>query len=103
VLEATPHGLRLDVGGLGEVAAPPAEAVRAGIEGVLAIRPEQVRIIAANAVQELKNHFVGTVHDLLYIGDVTTYVVNCPTVHGSRRCCPTRHRAGRRFSRSATR
>ena len=78
VLEANSHGLRLEVGGLGEVAAPPAEGARAGAIGVLAVRPEQVRIVAAGAAQELKNHFTGRVHDFLYIGDVTTYVVALP-------------------------
>jgi spermidine/putrescine transport system ATP-binding protein len=78
IVEATSHGLRLEVGGLGEVAAPPADGARAGLAGVLAIRPEQVRILAPNAAHELKNHFTGTVHDFLYIGDVTTYVVALP-------------------------
>ncbi len=75
VLEAGVHGLRLAVGALGEVAAPPAERARAGQEGVLALRPEQVHIMAAGAAHELKNHFAGRVRDCLYIGDVTTYVV----------------------------
>jgi spermidine/putrescine transport system ATP-binding protein len=63
------------VGALGEVAAPATERARAGQEGVLAIRPEQVHIMAAAAAHELKNHFIGCVRDFLYIGDVTTYVV----------------------------
>jgi len=78
VLEANSHGLRLDVSGLGEVAAPPADGAKSGDPGVLAVRPEQIRIIGAAAAQELKNHFVGTVHDFLYVGDVTTYVVALP-------------------------
>jgi spermidine/putrescine transport system ATP-binding protein len=75
VVQAGPQGLRLAVRGLGEVAAPPAEGIAAGRTGVLAIRPEQVRIVAPDAPQELKNHFTGKVHDFLYVGDVTTYVV----------------------------
>jgi len=75
VTEANAHGLRLAVAALGEVAAPPAERARAGQAGVLAIRPEQVHIMAAAAAHELKNHFAGRVRDFLYIGDVTTYVV----------------------------
>jgi spermidine/putrescine transport system ATP-binding protein len=75
VSEASAHGLRLAVSALGEVTAPPAERARAGQSGVLAIRPEQVHIVAANAAHELKNHFTGRVRDFLYIGDVTTYVV----------------------------
>ena len=75
VIEATPQGLRLEVQALGEVAAPPAERVRKGASGVLAIRPEQVNIVASDSPPELKNHFAGKVHDFLYVGDVTTYVV----------------------------
>ena len=75
VIEASPHGLRLGAPRFGEIAAPPAADARAGASGVLALRPEQVCIIAAEASHDLANHFAGTVHDLLYIGDVTTYVV----------------------------
>jgi spermidine/putrescine transport system ATP-binding protein len=75
VIEAAPQGLRLDAKGLGEIAAPPGDGARAGQAGVLAIRPEQVRIQAADAPHELKNHFSGKVHDFLYVGEVTTYVV----------------------------
>jgi len=64
VSEATPHGLRLAVGALGEVAAPPAERARSGQQGVLALRPEQVHIVAANTAHELKNHFAGRRDDL---------------------------------------
>jgi spermidine/putrescine transport system ATP-binding protein len=75
VLEAAPHGLRLAAKGLGEIAAPPADGVGAGRAGVLAIRPEQVRIQAPDSPHDLKNHFDGKVHDFLYVGEVTTYVV----------------------------
>ena len=75
VIEAGPRGLRLDAAGLGEVSAPATERARAGQAGMLAIRPEQVHIVVANAAHELKNHFTGRVRDFLYIGDVTTYVV----------------------------
>jgi len=75
VIEASPHGLRLDVKGLGEVSAPAAERARARSAGVLAIRPEQVRIAAADTAHELANRFAGRVQDFLYVGDVTTYLV----------------------------
>ncbi len=75
VTEAGGRGLRLAAGALGEVAAPASERARPGQVGVLAIRPEQVHIMAVNAAHELKNHFTGRVRDFLYIGDVTTYVV----------------------------
>jgi len=75
VTESGAHGLRLALGALGEVAAPPSERARVGEQGVLALRPEQVHIMAPAAAHELKNHFAGRVRDFLYIGDVTTYVV----------------------------
>jgi len=75
VIDAGPAGLRLEAGGLGELAAPAAEGVRAGERGVLAIRPEQVRIQAPDAPADLGNQFAGKVRDFLYVGEVTTYVV----------------------------
>jgi spermidine/putrescine transport system ATP-binding protein len=78
VKEATPTHLVLSIPRLGEVHAPPAESARPGQKGAFAIRPEQVRI-AGPEVAELKNHFPGKVHDFLYIGDVTTYIVDLPS------------------------
>ncbi len=75
VLEAPAGGLRLQARGLGTLVAPPAEGVRTGQAGVFAIRPEQVHIQAPDAPVEHENHFAGKVHDLLYVGEVTTYVV----------------------------
>ena len=75
VTEVGSHGLALDVKELGRVETPLAEGARAGQSGALALRPEQVRIAAPDAPHELKNHFAGRVHDFLYVGDVTTYVV----------------------------
>lgn len=66
-------GLTLEATGLGEVRAPAAE--RAGASGVLALRPEQVRISTGDAAPEEDNRFPGTVDDFLYVGDVTTYQV----------------------------
>jgi spermidine/putrescine transport system ATP-binding protein len=78
VTEAHASGLRLEVKGLGEVMAPPRDGARPGERGVLALRPEQVRIGDPDSQHDLKNHFTGRVHDLLYIGDVTTYIVELP-------------------------
>jgi spermidine/putrescine transport system ATP-binding protein len=75
VLEAAPSHLKLDIGELGEVMTAGKEGVRAGDKGVIAIRPEQVRISHPSNGHQLKNHFLGKVHDFLYIGDVTTYIV----------------------------
>lgn len=75
VLEAATSYLRLDAGVLGEITAAAKENVKAGDRGVLALRPEQVRISHPESEPDLENHFIGTVQDFLYIGDVTTYVV----------------------------
>ncbi len=103
VLERLDGELRLLAAGLGEILAPTTGA--AGDTGVLALRPEQVRISATREVPPLgkgrvggipagsggteageiprhpplakgeENAFPGTVRDFLYVGDVTTYQV----------------------------
>lgn len=75
VVEATPSHLRLDIGELGEITTAGKEGVKPGDKGVVAIRPEQVRISHPSNEAPLKNYFLGKVHDFLYIGDVTTYIV----------------------------
>ena len=75
VVESTHGHLRLAVAGLGEIIAPPAREAAAGTSGVFAIRPEQVRIGVHGELDELKNHFSGVVHNLLYRGDVSVYRV----------------------------
>ena len=75
VLEASAAELRLRVAGLGEVHAPPA-AASPGQKGSFAVRPEQVRIGSHLDAPQRTNHFAGRVRDLLYIGDVTTYIVD---------------------------
>jgi spermidine/putrescine transport system ATP-binding protein len=72
-VRAAGDGLRLLAEGLGEILAPADGITKAGNRGVLALRPEQVRIAAGDLA--LANRFPGTVRDFLYIGDVTTYKV----------------------------
>jgi len=67
--------LQLEAVGLGEILAPAGDEVKVGDSGVLSLRPEQVRISAADAAPEGANRFPGTVRDFLYVGDVTTYQV----------------------------
>ncbi|MDP2788306.1 MAG: ABC transporter ATP-binding protein [Pseudomonadota bacterium] len=74
VIECRDGLLRLAATGLGEILAA-AAAAKAGDKGVLALRPEQVRIGAADSASEDANRFPGTVRDFLYVGDVTTYQV----------------------------
>lgn len=75
VMEVAPSYLRLDAGELGEVTTTARTGVSVGDKGVVAIRPEQVRIFHPSEGADLKNRFVGRVHGFLYIGDVTTYTV----------------------------
>lgn len=75
VVEAAPSHLKLDVKELGEVTTVGKAGVKTGDTGMMAIRPEQVRISHPSDDLRLKNYFLGTVDDFLYVGDVTTYIV----------------------------
>ena len=50
----------------------------AGRPGTIALRPEKIRIEAAAPAGTPDNHYGGTVSDLLYMGDVTVYIVDTP-------------------------
>ncbi len=80
VSAASADGLQLEVAHLGAVLAPAREGVQAGERGVLALRPEQVRIMR-EPTAAANNHFPGTVRGFLYIGDVTTYKVELDNGH----------------------
>ena len=70
--------LRLRLPALGEIVAPGREGLVAGTKGVFVIRPEQVLIQAASETAPHPNQCVGKVNDFLYVGDVTTYIVDLP-------------------------
>lgn len=76
IIDADASRLRLRVGKLGEVSAPPVADAKAGERGSFALRPEQIRIAADSDAPQLENRFTGTVGGLLYVGDVTTYVID---------------------------
>ncbi|MBI5626300.1 MAG: ABC transporter ATP-binding protein [Nitrosomonadales bacterium] len=71
VVESAHGHLRLAVAGLGEIISPPLKDAAVGDKGMFAIRPEQVRIGAHGEMDDLKNHFLGVVHNLLYRGEVS--------------------------------
>jgi len=75
VAEAHGEALKLSSPGLGTIDAPAREGLRAGARGVLALRPEMVRIAAAKEPLDLANRFHGKVREYVYVGDVTTYIV----------------------------
>ncbi|RJG01680.1 ABC transporter ATP-binding protein [Noviherbaspirillum sedimenti] len=60
---------------LGMVTAPATTGARFGQQGWLALRPEQLRIGRPGAFADLPNRVSGKVCDFLYVGDVTTYIV----------------------------
>ncbi len=70
--------LALTLPALGAVTAPPKEGVQPGAKGVFIIRPEQVAIRAAAEPSADPNQFEGKVDNFLYVGDVTTYIVDLP-------------------------
>lgn len=79
VTAAEDGGLRLAAEGLGDILAPADGQSKEGDKGVLALRPEQVRI--AGEGMALANRFPGTVRDFIYVGDVTTYMVELDNGH----------------------
>ncbi len=72
----------LGVDGLGSVKVAAQTALAAGAQASIALRPEQIRIGAADTAAPADNRYAGTVADLLYMGDVTVYRVH--TAGGAR-------------------
>jgi spermidine/putrescine transport system ATP-binding protein len=68
----------LAVPSLGTVVAPGREGVAEGTSGVFVIRPEQVSIRAGSEPSPDPNQFEGRINNFLYVGDVTTYIVDLP-------------------------
>jgi spermidine/putrescine transport system ATP-binding protein len=76
----------VDVEGLGGVQVATQASIPGGARGTVALRPEKIRIATSapteNPASPLAdphaNHYRGTVHDLLYMGDVTVYRVGTP-------------------------
>ncbi|MBS1197935.1 MAG: spermidine/putrescine transporter ATP-binding subunit [Proteobacteria bacterium] len=75
VVDSNHHGLRLNAQGLGEIAAPAQTEMGIGRHGVLALRPEYLRVGPANVPPTLKNHFLGMVSEYLFLGDETVYKI----------------------------
>jgi spermidine/putrescine transport system ATP-binding protein len=92
----------VDVSGLGPVRVATISALAPGCPGTVALRPEKIRIAAGVPPGTTDNHFAGKVAELLYMGDVTVYIVDTPAGTRSRRCSRIRPPAGRSSSRSAT-
>lgn len=81
VREAGAAHLALDLGPLGEIAAPPIPGLPAGHPGTLALRPEQIRLAPRGHAERLRNQFEATVQEAIYLGDVTHYTVALASGH----------------------
>jgi len=71
----------VEVAGLGAVRVAASSALPPGRPGTAALRPEKIRIAAAVPPDTTDNHFGGRVAELLYMGDVTVYIVDTPGGH----------------------
>ncbi len=71
----------LEVEGLGRIRALAQVGVAAGSVGSLAVRPEKIRLSGTLAQAADENRCAGHVRDLLYMGDVTVYVVETAGGH----------------------
>jgi spermidine/putrescine transport system ATP-binding protein len=67
--------MTIALSGIGEVAASNVESDAPGLKGALALRPEKVLIGRDLPASAEINRFAGKVHDFLYLGDVTIYIV----------------------------
>ncbi len=68
----------VSVDGLGPVRVATVSTLAAGRPGTVALRPEKIRIGAAAGAAAPDNAFRGKVSELLYMGDVTVYIVDTP-------------------------
>ena len=68
----------VDVAGIGPVRVAANTALDPGSRGTVALRPEKIRIEAAAPADSPDNHYRGTVAEMLYMGDVTVYIVDTP-------------------------
>ncbi len=75
VKQLTEMTMILQVEALGAISLPVSNHVKMGDEGVIAIRPEQISVHNTSEQAEAVCAFAGKVSDFLYVGDVTSYVI----------------------------
>jgi spermidine/putrescine transport system ATP-binding protein len=68
----------LGVPGLGTIRLSSSTPIASGSTGSIALRPEKIRISASVTQNADENHYAGRVTELLYMGDVTVYIVETP-------------------------
>ncbi|GAA5784186.1 spermidine/putrescine import ATP-binding protein PotA 2 [Chitiniphilus shinanonensis] len=76
ITEVQPGRMKVEIEGVGTAEALPVAGAQVGGKGTLTLRPEKIKLGATlpqgNADEV---HFKGRVHDCLYLGDVTIYIV----------------------------
>jgi spermidine/putrescine transport system ATP-binding protein len=77
VVSIDEHNLRIAITGLGEldVCANPEIEFSVGDSCALTLRPEKIRLAAQLDTADNEVLFSGKVHDMLYLGDVTVYII----------------------------
>ena len=75
VTQISAQTMTLEIDKLGTTTLPVKQGIKIDDQGVVAIRPEQVSVHALDKQTELSHAYTGKVLDFLYVGDVTTYVV----------------------------
>ncbi len=78
VIEVSTFHLKLRVAGLGEITVPAKACIKINDQGVLAVRPEQIRIAPETSEIHSELQFMGKIKGFFYIGDVTTYNIELP-------------------------
>ena len=66
VIEVSPSHLK--VAGLGEIMIPARNHVKVNDQGVIAVRPEQIRIVPRTSEMDTGFQLIGKIKDFLYIG-----------------------------------
>lgn len=76
VVDINRDRMKVALDGIGMAETLTIAGVKVGDKGTLALRPEKIRTATlVNAEQDNEVHFKGRVHDCLYLGDVTIYIV----------------------------
>ncbi|WP_410500101.1 ABC transporter ATP-binding protein [Chitinibacter sp. S2-10] len=76
VVDCDSERMTIEIAGVGVCHTLPLDGVQAGQKGCLALRPEKIKLGATLPSDDSDEvHFKGTVHDCLYLGDVTIYIV----------------------------
>lgn len=78
IIQIQAERMTVELKGIGIVETLAIPEAKVGQEGVLALRPEKVKISETLTATPEEVHFKGTVHDCLYLGDVTIYIVELP-------------------------